>query len=161
MRKYCVAGILMIPILLLLTGCGEAETPDPETATLCRVVFDRGHGSMWGVQFYIDVCPEEILRTCYFEAEDPDMELKEEENLPITEEQWEEIKNAVLKLEPNLEKEKKPKAKGTKKLDGGLYHNLTLVWEQGNEKQEICYKWPSCEAAEQLEDLLEELVHGL
>ena len=52
MKKRCLAGLLTVALLLCCGCAGQAEDQ-----ALTRVVFARGHGSTWGNQFRMDVCP--------------------------------------------------------------------------------------------------------
>ena len=51
----------------------------------------------------------------------------------------------------------KEKLFGSKKLDGGDYRNLTLLWETEKGTEERCYEWPQNEQANMLEALLKQL----
>lgn len=151
MRKW--AFCLLLP--LLLTGCGAVQEPVPD---LTRVVLERGHGSMWGNQFYMDVCAGEILQTRYFPPNAPGTELTEESGRPITSEQWTEIVSAVDALEPTLVRLRETlwqKLFDSKALDGTEFHRLTLYWA---EDEGTSYEWPDNEQAAALEALLEQLV---
>lgn len=119
--------------------------------------FDRGHGSAWGNQFYIEVCADEIVLARYFPEESQEQEVCE--HIPITPEQWNEICLAIQAL--NLTKDRPSlwqKLWESKKLDGGEYRNLTLVWKTSKGEKEINYQWPSDQQANALEELLEQLV---
>lgn len=152
MRKWA-AGLLVL--LLGLSGCGAAQA---DTPALTRVILERGHGSMWGDQFYMDVCADEILQTHYFPADDPGGTLTEESGRPVTPEQWDGIVSAVEALEPSLVPVREPfwkKLLGRgQTLDGGEFHHLTLYWEDA---AGIRYVWPANEQAAALETRLEQL----
>jgi len=154
MRKCSWIWCLML--LLALTGCGAAQK---ELSAPLRVVLDRGHGSMWGNQFYMDVCADGILQTHFFSPDDPGGELMTVSECPITAEQWEQVVSAVKDLEPSLVPVRKNIWKRLfgqeKKLDGGEYHHLTIYWA---EDEGIAYEWPANEQAAALETLLEQLV---
>ena len=134
---------------LLLTGC-KAKGGD----TITGVIFDRGHGSMWGNQFYIELVAEEIVLARYFPQNSQEQQVSE--HLPITAEQWTDICTAVQALEL---KEDRPslldKLFRRSKLDGGETRTLTLIWD-GETK--ITYQWPNDPRAMELEALLERLV---
>ena len=151
--KRWVAGVMAF--LICLSGCGATQE---ETRTLRRVVLDRGHGSMWGNQFYMDVCADEISQTRYFPSDDPGGELTEDFGRAITAEQWDEILSAVEALEPTLIPMRQPFLKKLfarkEVLDGGEFHHLTLYWA---EDEAIRYEWPFNEQAVALEALLEQL----
>ena len=147
--------IWCILVFLMLCGCSVAEeTPD----TVTRVIFERGHGSAWGNQFYMDVCTDEILQARYFRPDDPGGELMEESGRPITSEQWEQILSAVEELAPSLVPERKPLwqrlfGRG-EALDGTEFHHLTLY---ASDDDSVRYEWPKNEQAAALEALLEQL----
>ena len=147
----------MMACLICLSGCGAAQEENP---VLTRVTLDRGHGSMWGNQFYMDVNAQEILQTNYFSPDDPGGELLTGSGLPLEVQQWDEITAAVEAMEPLTPvKEsiwKKLFSKGHA-LDGTQYHRLTLYWGNGDG---VDYVWPDSEQAAALEALLEQLVIG-
>lgn len=146
----------MTLLLLGLTGCGAKQEDVP---VLTRVILDRGHGSMWGNQFYMDVCADEIVQTRYFQPDDPGGELTEENARPITAEQWEQIMAAVEAVEPSLIPVRETLWNRLfdrgKTLDGGEFHHLTLYWA---EDEGIRYEWPANEQAAALERILEQLI---
>ena len=168
MRKQFIAGILTIPLLLLLAGCSGAKSPDLGAAALKRVIFDRGHGSLWGIQFYIDVCPDEITIVRYFSKDMEGSDLIEKTNLPITSEDWKELEDVLGEMKFTLEPIESPsfwkrfraKLKEQTMLDGGEFRKLILTWEMDKDAQEIEYKWPGGHEAEALEVLLEEMVNN-
>lgn len=141
-------------VLIGMCGCGQAQSHSP--ATLTRLVLERGHGSMWGNQFYIDICPTQINQVRFFSPEDPGGELLLRENISIPAEDWSALQAAVDALSPNLQKQKWPNAKRGK-LDGGEFHKLTLTWDQ----KEISYQWPADGSADGLEQLLENIAAQL
>lgn len=69
---------------LLLTGCKAKEDGE-----ITGGIFDRGHGSAWGNQFYIEVCADEIVLARYFPENSQDQETCE--HILITPKQWSEI----------------------------------------------------------------------
>lgn len=164
MKIKILTGLLLLPMLLTLGGCAEKSSV---TGTPIRVIFDRGHGSMWGVQFYMDVCPEEITSTRYFGEDSADGDQESRENVPITAEQWSKIEAAVAELVPQLEEVDQPSllkrilGSGTSKLDGGLYRKLTLAYRSGDETVQVEYNWPQSSQADALEQLLEELAASI
>jgi len=146
MKKFMICLI----IITLLAGCSAAIKEGEPTS----VIFERGHGSMWGEQFYIEVNPNEIAGVDYIDKET--MELKHAEHIPITEEQWKEIAFALNDIEPELIEDKPTllqRLLNRSKLDGGLYRKLTLVYEDST----ITYKWPQSDKANELEKIFEKL----
>lgn len=129
---------------LLLSGCNAGEC-DPITG----IKFERGHGSAWGNQFYIEVSPEAIVVLRYIPA--GATELQTVEQLPITETQWQSLRAAVEQLP--LKKARSLFGE-SHKLDGGEYRKLTLL----RDGKETAYRWPDTPEAQQLEQLLEALV---
>ena len=139
-----------------LTGCGETELP--ADTSLVRVTYDRSHGSIWGIQFYIDLTETEIVRTHFFPAGEGT--LKEVSHIPVTAEQWKEIEQKILTMAPSLTVKKGEKLGFFKKqkLDGAESRTLTLTWEKNNKQQTISYDWPNTAEAAALEELLEVMV---
>ena len=139
-----------------LTGCGEAKLP--ADTSLARVTYDRSHGSLWGIQFYIDLTETEIVRTHFFPADEGT--LKEDSHIPVTDEQWKEVEQRVLTMAPSLAVKKGEKLGFFKKqkLDGAESRTLTLTWEKNNKQQTISYDWPNTAEADALEELLEMMV---
>ena len=129
---------------LLLSGCSAKR--NQELTTIC---FNRGHDSMWGNQFYIEISPEEIVIARYIP--EGSWDLVTVEHLPITDDQWQSIKNTVEKLP--LEKARTDIWE-KQKLDGSEFRELTLV----RGKKETLYAWPNTPEAQQLEQLLETLL---
>lgn len=149
-KKHTVRGWpLFVMMALLLTGCGAKED-----SMITGVIFDRGHGSAWGNLFYIEVCADEIALARYFPENSQDQEVCQHK--PITPEQWSAVCTAVQALDlmedrPSLWQ----KLWKSRKLDGGEYRTLTVIWD---ENTEISYEWPDHQQAKELELLLEQLV---
>lgn len=154
--KKCFLSGLLLP-LMLFGGCQLKQPSVPENAQLSQIQFDRGHGSMWGIQFYIDVCPTQINRAQYIlpgTSEQLDLE-----PTPITDEQWAQLRDAVDALVPQLEPAKNTGS--SHKLDGTEYRSLTLVWTADGKDTAVQYNWPQTDQASQLEHLLESLIPGM
>ena len=152
--------LLCALFLILCSGCGKAAQPSPDTAELVRVVFDHGHGSMWGVQFFVDVKQTEIASVSHFIMVNDKAEYVTETGLPLAADRWDAIKNAVEELYPDLRPADSAKKKlfgGQQKLDGAEYRKLMLFWKQGDAVEEISYLWPDCDAADALEQVLESI----
>ena len=151
MKKRCLAGLLTVALLLCCGCAGQAENQ-----ALTRVVFARGHGSTWGNQFRVDVCPTEVYYLHHF----VDHQFEELANVPIDAERWAAIEEAVMALVPHLERYRQPlweKLFPPKTVDGGVWWSLTLTWGE----EEVIYLWPTCAEADALEALLEELAAEL
>ena len=129
---------------LLLSGCSAKRNQE-----LTTISFNRGHDSMWGNQFYIEISPEEIVIARYIPEGSGD--LVTVEHLPITDAQWQMIKSTVEQLP--LEKAR-TNIWEKQKLDGSEFRELTLAWG----KKEITYYWPNTPEAQQLEQMLEALL---
>lgn len=136
--------LLCFLLALLLVGCGAEK----ETA-LTNVAFNRGHGSAWGNQFYIQISPREIEIARYIP--EGSWELVTVEHLPITDDQWQEIKTTVEQLP--LEKARQ-NIWEKQKLDGSEFRELTLV----RGEKEVTYYWPNTPEAQQLEQFMEALL---
>lgn len=151
--------------LLLLAGCMmfmlTSCSGEKGDVSLNRLVFDRGHGSMWGNQFYIEVTETEIVYAAYFP--EGASEQTTCQNIPITEETWASIVSAVDTLKPELVKDTPTlweKLAGSRKQDGGEYRKLTLSWQTSSNTEDVLYKWPASSAATQLETLLQSLLEN-
>ena len=129
---------------LLLSGCSAKRNQE-----LTTISFNRGHDSMWGNQFYIEISPEEIVIARYIP--EGSWDLVTVEHLPITDAQWQMIKSTVEQLP--LEKAR-TNIWEKQKLDGSEFRELTLAWG----KKEITYYWPNKPEAQQLEKFFETLL---
>lgn len=148
-----------VPVLLLaacltvcLVGCAAEQEPQ-----LCRIRFDRGHGSLWGNQLTVEVCPEEIILLRYIPEEAVDMELVE--HLPITDAQWDALCDALGAMK--LKKERAPFWRSllpNNKLDGGEFRKLVLYWKTDRGEEAVSYVWPQGPEAEAAEKMLEGLI---
>ena len=163
MRKLGV--IVLMAAMLFCTACSRSATHQKE---LTRVVFHRGHGSTWGSQFLMDICPGEVSSLQYFTDQEDGREFRDLTALPIEKEQWEQVETAVLQLLPQLQVKKDPgplkrllQALGPQTVDGGEWRTLTMTWVVDGELQKVNYEWPSSEEAEACELLLEELAKTL
>ena len=140
-------------ILFSLTGCHQEESGE-----MTQITFERGSGSIWGNQFYIEVCPRQILLVRYFPEGSSQQQTKEQ--IPITQEQWDTLFRAVQALELTPEKTSFLQTLfGGQMLDGGEYRKLTLVWQTAAGEKEITYRWPGGPQADRLEQLLEQLAN--
>lgn len=152
MKRMLAAGILL---LMTMASACSAE----QTAVLTGIVFDRGHGSAWGNQFYIEVSADVVNEVRYIPEGAMDQETCTD--IPITPQQWEAICEAVQALELQEDRPKLwQKLWESQKLDGGEYRSLTLRWRTEKGVKEIRYLWPEGEKARALEALLEELVRS-
>jgi len=135
---------LMLPVMmLLLPGCGKDREP------VTGLTFERGSGSVWGNQLYIRMTETEIVTLRYIP--EGSGELVELENLPITQEQWQAVRDQLEQL--TLEEEK-PKLLGKLfgKQDGADFRRLTVAYGA----ETVTCRWP--ENGQALEGLLEQLV---
>ena len=76
----------------------------------------------------MEVCEDEIIQANYISEDSAD--LVTEEHIAITSEQWQEICDAIEKME--LKKVRSSALKeqlGADILDGGAYRELSLIWE--------------------------------
>lgn len=144
--------LFLIAALLCITGltaCAPREAP-----VLTGITFERGSGSVWGNQFYIQVTPEKIAVLEYVDADSG--ELMTLKDLPILPQQWEQLERAVLGLD--LEEKRsgwKDKLLEGMVLDGGDFRNLTLTHKTGEKEVSTAYQWSSQASA--LEAMLETL----
>ena len=162
MKRLALIGVLAV--LLLCSACGKQA----ETSELTRVVFARGHGSTWGNQFRMEVCPTEISYAHFFVETAEGKELKELYAVPIEKAQWEQLQTAALPVLDQLEIQKEPgpvkrllQYFEPKTVDGGEWKKLTATWLIGDEPQEVKYIWTATAEADALELLLEELAGTL
>ncbi len=149
MKKFCILAALML--LTGLPGCQTKQDP-----ALTGLIFDRGSGSEWGNQLYIEVNSGQIVTLRYVSQETGQLETLEQ--IPIQPEQWEAIAAALGKLE--LQKDTaswKDWLLGSSKLDGGQYRKLSLIYDAGGKETQTDYRWPDSPEAGQLEAMLETL----
>ena len=144
MKVFKVVAIVLIVGALLLAGCHGQEHGE-----ITEIRFNRGHGSLWGNQFYIEIREAEILRAEYIP--EGSGELVTAEHLPITQDQWQKVKSTIETLP--LEKAR-TNIWEKQKLDGSEFRELTLV----RGKQETTYYWPNTPEAQRLEQFLEALL---
>lgn len=147
MRRQLFRRVLLILLLLPLTGCGRSVPTEAPNG----IVFERGHGSAWGNQFYIEICPERIIVARYIP--EGSSELGIVEDIAITREQWQQVESQLASM--TLEKEQVSLWKrlfGGRAQDGGEYRRLTLLYGD----RELSCRWPA--DGEGLEALLEQLV---
>ena len=128
---------------ILLAGCSSKDNG------VTKITFNRGHGSMWGNQFYIELQATEIVQARYIP--EGQSELVTLEHIPITDAQWQTLKSTVEQLP--LEKTRTDIWE-KQKLDGSEFRELTLV----RGKKEVTYYWPNTPEAQQLEQLFETLL---
>ena len=153
MKRFCIVAALML--LTGLPGCHAKED-----YVLTGIIFDRGHGSAWGNQLYMEVQGTKIVRLRYISKDTGQLETLE--YIPILPEQWEALKSAVLKLE--LQKETvswKERLLGHSKLDGGEYRNLSLIYSADDKEVTTRYQWPGSPEAQGLEAMLEQLAQSV
>jgi len=162
MKRLALMGFLAV--MLLCSACGKQAEP----AELTRVVYARGHGSTWGNQFRMDVCPTEISYTHFFESKEKGRAYRELFAVPIENQQWDKIEAAALELLPRLEVQKPPslmtrliRAIGPKEVDGGDWWSLTATWLADGETQDVQYIWAASPEAEAFDLLLKELALSL
>lgn len=151
MQKF-MCLLLCAAVLFGMAGCASEKEDE-----IIGIIFERGHGSMWGNQFYIHVEKTEIVQSRYIPENAQDQQTRQ--NIPITQQQWEELLAAVqmLKLQeecPSLWES----LLGNSKLDGGEYRELILIWSTPKGEKEMSYQWPGDERAEKLEILLTQLI---
>ena len=162
MKRGLLIGLLAV--LLVCAGCGKLAEP----SELTRVVYARGHGSTWGNQFRMEVCPSEISYTHFFVKNEEGLEFKELYAIPISDTQWEQIKTAAMEVLSHVEVKKQPslldrlaQALGPKTVDGGEWHALTATWIVDGEPKDMEYTWTYTPEAEAFALLLEELAQTL
>lgn len=154
MRKV-PALLLAACLAVCLAGCNAEQE-----GQLCRIRFERGHGSAWGTQFTVEVCPEEITEIRYIPAGTSEPETAW--HIPITTEQWETLCAAIGSLE--LKEERVSfwhELFGGAKADGGAYRKLTLYWKTDRGEKAVAYVWPQSPQAQTAEKLLEELIMNI
>lgn len=151
----------LLALLIAITGLSGCGSDITSSGTISRITYNRSHGSLWGVQFYIDLTKTEIAEARFFcQGETEQTEIY---NIPIPAEVWEEVEQAISDLAPSLkEKKKKERLFQSKmqKLDGTEERTLTLTRETENGEKTISYDFPTSEEAAKLENLLEALAQG-
>lgn len=129
---------------------------------LCGLIFERGHGSMWGNQFYISIYGNEIIRGVYFPA-DRSGELATVEGICLTEDAVAQIYEAAENLIPFTKKapRKKPwflRFSRVTVLDGGEFKKLTVIQTVSGKEKRKEYVITPCQEAEKFEALLESAI---
>ena len=162
MKRFALIGVLAV--MLFCSACGKQAEP----SELTRVIFARGHGSTWGNQFRMEVCPSKITYTHFFVKTEEGRAFKELYDIPMEDTQWKQIETAVMAVLPQLEVQKPPsllqrltQALGPKTVDGGAWHTLTATWRVNGEPKDVQYIWTASAEAEALQLLLEELAETL
>ena len=163
MRKLSVMVLLVA--MLFCTGC-SGQTPQQKE--LVRVVFARGHGSTWGNQFRVEICPSEVSYAHFFTRGKEGNEFHELTEVPIEADVWEQVEPAALQLLPQLQIKKAPglwerlqQRFGPKTVDGGEWKKLKVTWLVNGELQETEYIWTSCAEADAFELLMEKVAQTL
>lgn len=150
MRRYFLAGLMLLP--LLFCSCGPAKQP----VTIERVIYDQGHGSAWGNQFYIELTKDRIILLQDIDPNDPTAALREAYDLPITSEQWDAVQNAVSSLTDTLTPQHSEgwlrRLFSGRRTDGGAYYQLSVI--TNDSKKEKIY---SLSGDETLRSLLFEI----
>ena len=144
MKLNKTAGVVFALLILLLTGCAAKEED-----AVTGIIFERGHGSAWGNQFYIQLEAEQIVSASYIP--EGSSEPVTVTRLPIADTQWQTVIAAAEQLP--LEKARAHLWEN-RKLDGGEFRKLTLI--RGRKETE--YRWPDGPEGQQLEQLLEALL---
>ena len=136
---------------------------ESDIAALERVIFDRGHGSVWGNQFFTELTAAELVITRFFDPADPTRTLLTRTNQALAPEEWPQLTAAIAALLPHL-----PTAKHRFRLfarkpfpaaaDGTAYRKLTLFFRSGRKLRTISASMPDCPEANAFEQLLEHLV---
>jgi len=170
MKLYMIVGSVVAFLFIGLGGCGIGNDMEVGTeAILERVILERGHGSAWGTQLYVDVGCEKIYHANFISYVSASGELVSCQDIPITQEQWDRIQTCVFQLLPSLEVKKdsgvlvrmfRSWMRKTSVQDGGAFWNLTLVWQEEQESRTVEYVWPADGQARELESLLESMLQG-
>lgn len=136
---------------------------ESDIAALERVIFDRGHGSVWGNQFFTELTAAELVITRFFDPSDPTRTLLTRTNQALAPEEWPQLTAAIVALLPHL-----PTAKHRFRLfarkpfpaaaDGTAYCKLTLFFRSGRKLRTTSVPMPDCPEANAFEQLLEHLV---
>lgn len=151
----------ILTFLIAITGISGCGSDITSSGTLSRITFDRSHGSLWGIQFYIDLTETEIAEARFFRQ--GETEQTEVSHRSISSEEWAQVEQIVSDLVPSLEEYKEKKSFfGSKmqKMDGGESRTLTLTRRTETGEKTITYRWPSSKEADSLEILLETLAQN-
>ena len=148
MKKYIIAGCMLL--CAMLAACEQKE------AKLVGIQFERGHGSQWGNQFYVEVTAREIVITRYFQTGASEQTVRE--HVPLSQAQWECLADTLRTLELKEAQDSwLDQILGFDKVDGGEFRRLTLTWETEKGTKRVSYQWPQDVQAASLEALLEQL----
>ena len=86
--KYKIPIVILI-VLITAAGLIKYKTPnlfENEPKKLSHITYDRNHGSLWGIQFHIEMNEKEIIYAHFFQPGEND--LTELYSAGITQEQW-------------------------------------------------------------------------
>lgn len=176
--KIILEVILIMTLISSVFGCGnktKQENPDPKDlppafvpevpeapGELVGVTKEYSAGSMeWGTEFSIYINPEEIVSCAYWDHEGDMSEMTRKEHVPITEEQWADVKKAVMDLwgswevMPESVINQKPDP-DIQALDGGGYDRWWLTWKTADGTEKIRYYNPSDRRVLTLDEVLRE-----
>lgn len=171
--------ILIMTLISSIFGCGnKANGGSPDTVELppafvpeipeapgelIGVTMEYSAGSMvWGTEFDIDLTESEMVSCAYWDHEGDMSQMTTKEHVPVTEEQWADVKKAVMDLWGSWEEipenvlNKKPDP-NIQVLDGGGYNRWWLTWKTEDGTQKIRYYYPSDRRAATLNDILMEI----
>lgn len=147
--KYLPALLLSACLAVCLTSCAGPQ----QTGSVDRIVFDRGHGSMWGTQLYMELTPREVTLVRYFPVGSAEQVTRE--HIPISQEAWLELTAAIESHD--LEPERTgffARLFGARKQDGGEYQTLTVQ----RETEAVTYRWKDPNQAAEFSLLIEALL---
>lgn len=151
MKRVLFTGCVLL--CAMLSACGQKD------AATTGIVFQRGHGSAWGNQFYIEVYADRIAAIHYFPEGASEQVVRE--NIPITAQQWQALMDVLQTMELKEKSTWKEALFGGSKQDGGEFRELTLIRETEKGTVRTRCQWSQSEQAAALEALLEQFAENL
>ncbi|MBE6953992.1 MAG: hypothetical protein E7452_10630 [Ruminococcaceae bacterium] len=135
---------------------------ESDIAALERVIFDRGHGSAWGNQFFTELTAKELVVTRFFDPADPTRTLLTRTNQVLAPEEWPQLTAAIATLLPHLSRNKRFLRLFVRKnfpaaSDGTAYRRLTIFFHRGRKLHRFDAALPACPESATLEQLLEQM----
>ena len=169
---------MLLGLCTLLAGCTDNEKEEEavkntvdETLTLAAVEYETRNGMVYGEDISMHIQRDKIVFARYFSVEKMEADeysdgYETKEDVPITEEQWEKISEAVEAIRPLLEECKpavfNPASTIFEATDGPNYTNFYLTWENDNgEQSRVQYYSPGDRRFRTLLDLMEETVNPI
>lgn len=140
---YFLIVISVVAFMFVLSACGgndAGDETDSEEVTMDNLIgvrYNRQSGMVWGEDFYADIRQNEIIHTRFYPETDERSDYVVADNVPITEEQWQELEAGIKEILPLLKKVEKTEPgffdkildKAVQPTDGPDYNDFYLIWD--------------------------------